>query len=149
MSSNMIVLKGKGHYEEGVLTTTASPGMGLERSTGNSYARITASQANALKGLDGLIIALEDSLQGKTKDDAYAIGDVVSAYTPVPGDVVQVLIKDGETIADGDSIIPEGGGTGLWVEAASSSTTDFPLKAKEAVSPSGSNALCEVEVLRV
>jgi hypothetical protein len=49
-------------------------------------------------------VVREDDLQGKTITDAYAIGDRVFIY---------------------DKIVPEGGGTGLWIEGAGTEAKYF------------------------
>lgn len=145
MADNLtIVLKGKGHYDEGEADGAISPGMAVELAADGKYDAQVAAQAAALK--QGLKVALEDALQGKTVADAYAAGDRLFFYSPLPGDHIQVLVKDGQTIAVGDSLVVEGGTSGLFVEAAGTETK-FQLEALEAVSPSGSNLLCKCRVV--
>jgi hypothetical protein len=145
MATNKIVLKGSGHYNEGILDTVISCGSAVELSADGNYDAVVSTQAEALKaGIQP--IAIEDALQGNTVDDAYAIGDKVFTYQAVAGDHLQVLVKDGETIAVADLLVVEGGGSGLFVEAAGTETA-YQVKALEAVSPSGANGLCKVVVL--
>jgi hypothetical protein len=127
-SNKTIVLKGYGHHEEGVLGTIAAPGEAIELQGDGEYDRLVSVVATALKG--GLKIVKEDALQGKTVDDAYAIGDTVFLYSPIQGDHVQVLVKTGEDIDIGDNIVVEGGTSGLFVEAAGTETK-FQLEALE------------------
>lgn len=145
MASNTIVLKGGNHFDEVTLDAAASPGSAVELAADGKYDPVVSTQAEALKG--GLQpILCEDALQGKTVDDAYSSGDKAQAYYAVSGDQIQVLIKDGETIAVGDLVIVEGGGSGLFVEAAGTETA-YQGRALEAVSPSGANGLCKIVVL--
>jgi len=146
--SNIIVLKGKGNYIEKVTDAICSPGMGMELAPDGKVDRLQATLAEAAKGVAGLKIAVEDALQGKTVTQAYAVGDVCFMYEPLPGDEVQLLIKDGETIAIGDTILAEGGGSGLFIEAAGTET-NYVAEALEALSPSGSNGLVACKILRV
>jgi hypothetical protein len=145
MAVNTIILKGGNHQIEVTLDAIASPGMAIELAADGKYDPVASAQAEALKqGIQPVLI--EDGLQGKTVDDAYASGDKAQAYQAVAGDHLQVLVKDGETIAVADKLVVEGGGSGLFVEAAGSETA-YQVKALEAVSPSGSNGLCKVVVL--
>lgn len=128
MATNTIVLKGKGHHDEGVLGTAAAPGEAIELQADGDYDRLVSAQAAALKG--GLKIVKEDALQGKTVNDAYAAADTVFFYSPLPGDHVQVLVKSGQDIDVGDLLIVEGGSSGLFVEAAGTETK-FQIEALE------------------
>jgi hypothetical protein len=111
-----IVLKGHGHHDEGRCGTAISPGMAVEMAADGEFDPTVSAQAAALKG--GLKVAKEDALQGKTIDDAYAVGDVLFYYEPEPGDVIHALVKAAANIAVGDKLVVEGGGSGLFVEAA-------------------------------
>lgn len=145
-TNNTIVLKGKGHHEEAFIDEVASPGMAVELAADGKLDQVQSTQAEALKNVAGLKILKEDALQGKTVADAYAAADLAFYYEPVPGDHVQLLIKDGETIAVGDTIVVEGAGSGLFVEAAGTETR-YQAEALEAVSPSGANGLCKCRIL--
>lgn len=118
-----IVLRGfdKGHHDEGVAGSAISPGMGIEMAADGEFDPIAATQAESLKR-NSLWIAKEDMLQGKTIDDAYAIGDIVFMYKPLPGDKLLLLTKSGANIAVADKVVEEGGGSGLFVEAAGTET---------------------------
>ncbi len=146
MAAQTILLKTMGHHEEGEADGAISPGMAVELAADGKFDQVQATQAEALKGVAGLKIATEDALQGKTVNDAYAATDRFFFYQPIPGDHVQVLIKDGETIAIGDTLVVEGGGSGLFVEAAGTET-HYQFEALEAVSPSGSNGLVAARAL--
>lgn len=97
-----IVLKGKGHYDEGESDAAISCGMAVALAADGNWDPTTSTV--------GLSIAVEDALQGKTVDDAYADGDRLFLYHPVPGDVVNVLVTSGENIAVGDKLAVSTGG---------------------------------------
>ena len=126
--TNTIVLKGKGHHDEGVADGAIKPGCAVELAADGKYDEQSSAQAAALKG--GLKIAKEDALQGKTITDAYAATDVVFFYTACPGDHLHVLVKSGEDIDVGDKLVVEGGGSGLFVKSAGTETK-FQLEALE------------------
>lgn len=125
---NRIVLKGHNHYEEGEADSAITPGMAIEQAADGTYDQTQAAQAAALK--KGLKVAIEDALQGNTITDAYADGDRVFYYEPNEGDVIHALVKSGEDIDVGDELVVEGGGSGLFVEAAGTETK-FQLEALE------------------
>ena len=68
------------------------------------------------------MFAIEDALQGKGIDDAYATGDVVRCWIPNRGDVVYGILADGQTIAKGDFVESNGAGYLQKVGQASAST---------------------------
>jgi biotin carboxyl carrier protein len=125
---NTIVLKQRGHHDEGVADAAIRPGEAIELAADGKFDPQASAQAAALKG--GLKVAKEDALQGKAVDDAYAADDVVFFYSPVQGDHLQVLVKTGEDINVGDKLVVEGGGSGLFVETAGTETK-FQLEALE------------------
>lgn len=57
-----------------------------------------------------VIVAKEDSYQGKTVDDAYAPGDPVFFHQCVPGNKIQVILKAGENVSPADYLTPNGDG---------------------------------------
>jgi len=120
-----IVLKGLGHYEEGVADATILPGEAVRLAADSKYDPETL--APALAAGRGLKLAIEDANQGNTVDDAYAAADVLFFYQPLPGDTVQVLVKIGEDVNVGDFLTVEGSGSGKFVVAASSSTAEYKI----------------------
>jgi len=69
-----------------------------------------------------LMVALEDELQGNGINDAYAADDVVQVGIFRPGDVVNVLLKDGQTATIGKVLCSAGDGTvQLWSMSGDSS----------------------------
>tara|TARA_R110002167_G_scaffold46072_4_gene137798 strand:- start:167 stop:607 length:441 start_codon:yes stop_codon:yes gene_type:complete len=113
-----IVLKssGYGHHDEGTADAAISPGECIQLAADGKYDPAHKTKAESIKG--DLLIATEDGLQGKTVTNAYASGDVVFFYIPCSGDHINVLIKSGENINISDNILVEGGGSGLFIEAA-------------------------------
>jgi hypothetical protein len=136
-SHRTIVLKGKakGHHEEGILGTVATPGMHVTLQANGQYNISPEATAELVKR--GIFIVKEDELQGKTITDAYAVGDLGFFYKPVPGDHLNLFVKTGLNIAVGDIITAEGGGTGLWIEAAG---TEAAYKAQAYESSGGALA---------
>lgn len=57
------------------------------------------------------MFALEDELQGKGIDSAYAAGDQVQCWIPNRGDVVYaLLVDDGQAVTVGDALVSAGNG---------------------------------------
>lgn len=62
---------------------------------------------------EGLVLpmfALEDELQGKTIDDAYAADAPVQVWIPQRGEQVLAILKDNENVAVGDYLVSAGNG---------------------------------------
>lgn len=146
MAGNTIVLKGMGHHDEGRLDEIVSPGHAIEQAADGDYDLPQGTQAELLKKIS-FKVAKEDALQGKTVDDAYAVGDIVSFYTPLPGDRIQVLVKSGEDIDVGDKLIIEAGGSGLWVEAAGTETRYQAEAIEDSGGALAANKLLSVRVI--
>lgn len=66
-------------------------------------------------------IALEDALQGKTIDDAYASGELVRFAQPRRGDVVLLLLEAGQNVQDGTKLVSAGAG---YVQAQTGEDAD-------------------------
>lgn len=56
------------------------------------------------------IFALEDELQGKGIDEAYAIADPVQCWIPYRGDIVNAILADGQKVVVGDPLTSDGYG---------------------------------------
>lgn len=56
------------------------------------------------------IFALEDELQGKGIDDAYAANAPVQCWIPYRGDIVNAILADGQKVAIGDALTSDGYG---------------------------------------
>lgn len=57
------------------------------------------------------MFALEDSLQGKGIDEDYAAADRVQCWIPGRGDMVNAILKDGQSVVAGDFVESAGDGT--------------------------------------
>lgn len=131
---NRVDLKTRGHREEIELTAIASPGMAINEVDGS----VTFTQGEKT----AVHIACEDALQGRTVDDAYASGDVAFTLEPDDGDVVAVLLKDGEIVVKGDKLIVDV--DGVWIKTTGTPASE-PLEAMEDLSPQGANALIKAK----
>jgi hypothetical protein len=81
------------------------PGMLIELMSTNKVRAHATSGGNVLP-----MFALEDELQGKEIDDAYAAGDVVQCWIPVRGEIVHALLADGQNVSIGDALQSNGAG---------------------------------------
>ena len=140
-----IVLKGEGHFDEGMLAGTgydpveyAWPGMGIQINSDGEY----EIGIGASDGAFGAVkIVVEDNLVGKTVTDAYYDGSRVRFYTPLPGDEVLLLVKAGENVVIGDQLIMDTS-EGLWIK-----TTGTPKQQPFEVMESSDGALAEDSLL--
>lgn len=126
---NVIVAKGdrEAHQIEGVIGSgTPKPGTCMQLSSDGEY-DLWNGAADGEQ--DEVLLVVEDSLLGKTVDDAYAVGDKVRMYIPQVGDEVRVLVASGETVAIGTKLICDKG-TGKW-NATTGSPEMEPFKALE------------------
>jgi hypothetical protein len=92
-------------FEEYEANAGITPGMLIElMSTGKVRKHATAG-GNVLP-----MFAMEDSLQGKTIEEAYIAADKVQCWVPTRGDMVNALLRDEQTIAIGDFLESDGEG---------------------------------------
>ncbi|MBU1067246.1 hypothetical protein KKE60_05635 [Patescibacteria group bacterium] len=122
---NTIVLRGKGHHDEGEADAAISPGEAVRLAADGCWDPETLA-ADVAAGR-GIVLAKENALEGQTVDDAYADGDILFLYYPIPGDVVHVLVKLGEDIDVGDYLDVEGSGSGKFIEVSSAATAEYKL----------------------
>ena len=138
---NKIVLKagyteGAAEHEEGVLDAAATPGMNLvlgadfETQQRHRYTPGSTDYVGTGTGITTtkapVKVLKEDSLEGKTINDAYASGDNVFIHIGKSGDVLQVLVASGETIIKAGGL--SAGSDGKWV----ADTTNAAVEALEA-----------------
>ena len=91
--------------EEMVASAAVTPGMLLIiESTGKVKAHDQADK-DAFP-----IFALEDELQGKGIDDAYAANAPVQCWIPYRGDIVNAILADGQKVVIGDPLTSDGYG---------------------------------------
>lgn len=101
-----IQLKGEGVQEEGRAASAITPGQLISLdSDGELIPHAVAGGAASPS------FALEDALQGRTIEDNYAIGELVTYGIGRPGDVYLGWGAAGEDIANGDKLSSNGDGT--------------------------------------
>jgi hypothetical protein len=137
MANTVKIKKYSDVIEEMTAHAAITPGMLLQLNNDGTVQAHTAEGGNALP-----MFALEDELQGKGIDDAYASGDKVQVWIPGRGDVVNALLEDGQVAAIGDWLESNGAGL-LQVHEADSTGAYLPLQivgqALEAVDMSSSS----------
>lgn len=111
MAQRTIVLKGKlgRRYEEARLSVAAYPGYLMEMATAGDAGKYKP-HATA-KGKAIMVFMVEDDFRGNTIDDQYAIGDLARFVVAEPGDIINAVLADGETIVVGDYLESAGDGT--------------------------------------
>ena len=123
-------------YEAG---TAITPGMLIARASDGDV-----DPQNVAGGVCEKMFALEDELQGKTIDTAYAAGDPVQCWNATPGEEVFAWLLNGEDVAIGEVLVAGGAGTLKAATADSSAvvTEEYPIAvALEAVDMSGSSGV--------
>jgi hypothetical protein len=147
MASNRIVLISvAGRHEEAVAVGICSPGHLLKIDSAGKVLKHAT-----LGGTTERLFAKEDALQGKTKADAYAVGDVVSFHVAAPGDEINALLKPGVSYAIGDDLVSAGDGTLQKASALASAGLNKQVVAtvKEALNLSATGAVAALGVVRV
>lgn len=134
-----ISLGGNTKQREAIAGGAITPGMLLAL---NSSAQVIAHNLSGQEGVVGY--AVEYDLTGRGISDAYAQGDQV-IYRPLEdGDVFYGIVVDGQDISVGEALASDGTGK-LKSAAATDMVYGYAL---DAVSPSGSDARCRVQVAR-
>lgn len=126
--NNKIVIKGKYtqggvEAEEGRLLAAAYPGMNVVMANnfdeqgrqcytpGSTEYAGTGTDVTTVKA--PIWILKEDALQGSTVDTAYAADDVGFIHMASPGEILQVLVLSGQTVAKGGGLTANT--AGKWV----------------------------------
>lgn len=91
--------------EEMVAAAALFPGHLIEENTNGKVQKHDSAAGVALA-----MFAIEDALQGKEISEAYAIDDVVRAWIPQRGDIVNAVLADGENVSVGDFLESAGDG---------------------------------------
>jgi len=92
--------------EEYAAASVIVPGNLIELSSSGTVQNHSTEGGNALP-----MFALEDELQGKGIEDAYAAADRVQCWVAQPGEIVYARLADGESVAIGDFVESNGDGT--------------------------------------
>lgn len=112
MAKNTIKIKNYLNVFEEMISTAVAikPGMLLEMT--NASGAKTCQAHSTAQGNVIPLIALEDEMQGKTIDDAYAAtaGTHIQVWIPQRGDIANMLVVDGTAIAVGDLLVSNGDG---------------------------------------
>lgn len=104
MAKNTIKLKKYSDViEEFVAGAAITPGMLVALNASGAVIPHNAADGNAIP-----MFALEDELQGKTIDNAYAAGDPVQVWVAGRGDIVNAIA--GAAITAGDFLVSDGTG---------------------------------------
>lgn len=107
MDIKTIVVKGNPMQKEAAASGAITPGHLLERTSTANTVKVHATAG----GKRELLFAIEDALQGKEIGDAYSDAARVQFVAARPGDEINALIYDDETIAIGDWLESAGNGT--------------------------------------
>lgn len=122
---------------EYVAVAAVTPGMLLEVTAANKVQACSSAGIAVAK-----VFALEDELQGRTIDTAYAIGDPVQCWMCVPGEEVYAWLADGEDVAIGAKLVSDGAGKlkAMTEDSSAAVVEETPIAiALEAVDMSGSS----------
>ena len=135
-----ILLEGepKGKRIEGYIDgSTPKPGtvMQLKAATepvnGRHTWEVYNRDADGNRPQGALAVLLEDHLQGKDDDDAYADGDRCFLYVPAPGDELRMLVANiagtGDSFAIGDLLIVNDGDGKLIATTGSVESEPFTV----------------------
>ena len=78
-------------------------------------------------GFAAKMFALEDELQGRSIDDAYAEDDPVQVWAAVPGEEVLARLADDEDVAIGEFLVSNGDGTLRAYDDSSDALAGAPI----------------------
>lgn len=134
-----IVLKGRDmRYEEGRAGGAITPGHLIMLTSAGDYTVDGTAGAT-----DELTVAIEDSLRGKTIDDAYADDDLIRFVILRPGDVFLALLPASATaVVIGDNLIRNGDGC---LKKTTGSPTQVVAVALEAVDNSAGGTVARIK----
>jgi len=119
--ANQIVIKGTPIKVEYKASGTPTPGHLLEMASATE-AKVHASAGQPAEKF----FALEDELQGRAYTTAYTAATQMQCGHFRPGDVVNALIANGETIAVGDELESNGNGELRKYTTDSAGAVEYP-----------------------
>lgn len=128
----------KGVYLEGIITDTSKPGTMMEIVPATDAVAGEFSFRCYQPGTSGdprlIIILLPDELQGGLNTTAYTANTRGYLYCPLPGEIINILVKDiagtGDTHAIGDRMYAETGSGKFLVQSTSANISQFTLVEK-------------------
>jgi hypothetical protein len=145
VANNRVVIKGRSHHKNAdALAADVLPGMDCDLD-GNGKIRPNSRTLLESVKTDLFRIPKENALSGGALNSAAPLaGEDIAYYIPTTGDEVNLRIKVGEVLVVGDSIIPEGGGTGMFIKAAGTESA-YGFRCLEALTSAAGNefAICE------
>lgn len=123
----------KGIFLDGIISGTPKPGTimqidvseGIDEATGRPTYEVFNRDFDGQQGQ--MAVLLEDDLQGKTASDAYVSGTLGQLYIPLPGEELNMLVKDVSGTADDHSLgatMMVDDGTGMLVTAYGSAESE-------------------------
>lgn len=129
----------QGKYLEGVVSGTPKPGIMMEIKISVAMVGGRFTWQAFQPGTNGqrrlVAILLEDDLQGKLASDAYVDGTRCKMYVPLPGEEMNILLKDiagtGDDHAAGETVIADTG-TGKFI-ATTGSPQSEPFRLLETI----------------
>lgn len=137
---NQILLQKWGEipYREGEIGQTGCyPGMCMKVQSNGKYHRYTG----ATGAVDPVLVLREEAFVGRTTDTAFESGERARMWEPRSGDIVNVLLKDGQVVDVGDHLVHETL-SGLFIKAAGTEAqVDFEVQEALDLSAAGANAL--------
>lgn len=140
-----IQLKGEGHQDEGRAIATITPGhlikLGANSEGASGYLPHDTAGAKAAPNF-----ALEDALQGRTIDDDYEDGELVTIGKQHSGDRIFAWLASGEVAEAGDLLTSNGDGT-LKVATGSDHPVATALEAIDASDSASAEERIRVEIV--
>lgn len=149
--ANRVESKGSPRYEEFKAgEASIYPGMLLKLNTSGNVVMHT-TEGGRLG--DEIIISAEDALQGNVKTTVFTNGAIVPCFMPKRGDVLNMLVEDGQNLSAGERVMSAGNGKIKSVDDIESGETLVVVigVAESAIDLTGSNtpALGTIGPIRV
>lgn len=101
-----IHLLGPGRHEEAYAAAALTPGHLLATNSDGKVLKHATAGGKAER-----LFALEDALQGRTINTAYAADELVGIVVAAPGDVVYAWLSEGENVTPASLLTSNGDGT--------------------------------------
>lgn len=140
-----IQLKGEGHQDEGRALAAITPGHLIERATDSGG--VEGLRVHSTAGGKALrAFALEDALQGRTIDDAYADGELVTFGIQKAGDRIYAWLASGEVSEYGSKLTSNGDGT-LKIATGSDEIVAQALEAVDSTDSGAANSRIRIEMI--
>ena len=131
MAYNSIIIKSYVKIQEEITATAVAitPGMLLELASATTVQAHSTAEGNVLP-----MVAFEDELQGRGIETDYAVSTRVQVLIPRRGDILYMLLADGQTVVVGDFLESNGAGalqkhvseTESWAEPSAAGSITVP-----------------------